>query len=155
MKRWLAASWWALVPLLLQAQTDPLASPECQAARAELDAARAAAGSTQAQPDERLTRAQGQAKLACLGRSPPRERSGAPEPPITVAPSVAIPKSPTSPPTLQAAPPPVAIPRPTVITNCDASGCWDSEGRRLNSAGPTLMGPRGLCSGSGSVIICP
>lgn len=156
MKRLLAASWCALVPLLVQAQPDPLASAECTSARAELDAAREAAGSSQSQPDERLARAQKRAQLDCLGRSPgQRERSGAPEPPATVPPTVALPENPPPLPKLQAAPPPVVIPRPTVITTCDASGCWDSEGRRLNSAGPALMGPRGICSGSGNVINCP
>ena len=105
----------------------------------------------------RLAQARKQAALACLGRaSEDRVRSGAQQPAQAVAPPVVAP-----PPARAALPapappaPPLVIPRPIAITACDAAGCWDSEGRRLNYMGPLLMGPRGACTVQGALANCP
>jgi hypothetical protein len=136
------------------AADDRLESPECRAARAELERQLEA---PQARRGERLERAQRHAADVCLGRasSGSRQRSGAPEPPLAVPPPVmSAPR--TAPPVELAAPaPPVQIPRPTVITTCDSAGCWDSEGRRLNQTGPLLIGPKGPCNVQGGLVTCP
>ena len=45
---------------------------------------------------------------------------------------------------------------PTVITTCDAAGCWTSDGRRLERVAPDMfVGPRGICSGQGVMLQCP
>ena len=146
----------AIVPLLRAiAQGDPLTSPECQAARAELDQAIEQAGAGRA-PGDRLGRRTRTRRRCVPGRQ--RSRPRALRCPRSAAAGAAA-RHYQRPRLVAAetgtAPPPLAIPRPTVITTCDPSGCWDSEGRRLNSAPPALMGPRGLCSGTGSVVNCP
>lgn len=144
----------ATLPALAHAQGDPLASPECEAARTELDHALNGLVNEHATPRDRLAAARARAAKACLGGDERgRKRAGAPEPPLRVAPPVIT--DGTQLPKLEQAPPPLVIPRPTIVTTCDASGCWDSEGRRLNNAGPVLMGPRGLCSGTGLTVSCP
>jgi hypothetical protein len=131
---------------------DPMRSQPCLDARAELEA-------LLAQPrgsSERLAQARRRTAQACLGSSDgARQRSGAPEPPQAVPPTIAIPRQPVQPPALAPAPPPVPVPRPTAITVCDPSGCWDSQGRRLNQQGPLLIGPGGLCTGLGGIVTCP
>jgi hypothetical protein len=52
-------------------------------------------------------------------------------------------------------PGPVAQPPLRSITSCDAGGCWASDGTRLQRMGPSLVGPQGACSVSGSVLSCP
>ena len=52
-------------------------------------------------------------------------------------------------------PPPVRIEPPLTVTGCDASGCWASDGTRLQQAGPQLLGPRGFCSVQGALLQCP
>jgi hypothetical protein len=65
---------------------------------------------------------------------------------------VALPRStPPAVPTLPAPP----IERPAVITSCDTGGCWDSNGTRLNRAGPILIGPGGTCVTTGLQVHCP
>ena len=45
---------------------------------------------------------------------------------------------------------------PSVVTNCDALGCWANDGTRLNRVGPQqLQGPRGLCTLQGTSLQCP
>lgn len=45
---------------------------------------------------------------------------------------------------------------PSVLTICDAGGCWDNLGKRYNGTGATLIGPTGkLCIRSGDWIECP
>jgi hypothetical protein len=56
---------------------------------------------------------------------------------------------------VQPPPPPLRVDRPAVITACDPGGCWDSNGTRLNRAGPVLLGPTGACSVSGGFVHCP
>jgi hypothetical protein len=56
------------------------------------------------------------------------------------------------------APQPTTVQRaepPAVLTACDALGCWDSQGRRLERAGPLLLGPQGPCTAQGGRLNCP
>ena len=76
-----------------------------------------------------------------------RDKSSAPSlPPLpAAAPSL----SPTRP------LPPLQIDRPSILMNCDAAGCWDSEGRRLPRVGEDVIGPRGRCLPQGASYVCP
>ena len=56
---------------------------------------------------------------------------------------------------MEAASGPVPNPRPQAMTMCDPGGCWDSEGRRVNRAGPVLVTPRGACVAQGATVQCP
>lgn len=136
------------LPVLAQ---DPLKSHQCGQALAGLQAARS-------DPPEagRLEALRQQATQACLGGTGDARRpSPVVQPPIAVKPPVIeVPQS-RAPPVAGAPPPAPAIPRPAVLTTCDAGGCWDSEGRRLNRAGPVLVGPGGTCIASGSGVLCP
>jgi hypothetical protein len=147
---------------------DPLKSPACEQALQRLQRQEAqAASAPQARttdelrplrPDVRMQALRREAARVCLGsrldvqQPPPPQRQFLP--PIGVAP-VAPPA-----PVLGAPQPlpPVAIPRgavPTVITSCDPTGCWASDGTRLNRMGPSLLGPRGLCTVQGNLLQCP
>lgn len=46
---------------------------------------------------------------------------------------------------------------PSIITNCDSSGCWDTQGGRYHrGAGNTYFGPSGAaCQRTGSQMNCP
>jgi hypothetical protein len=173
---------WALAVGSVRAQapvagdSDPLATPACQAARAELDQARSdlrPPGPSRQQAD-RLDRARREAGRACLGESDADRRSRrSPVPPVHVAPVVrgtpADTPTQTAPPAMRglapslpapeqssAAAPGSATPAPPnpVVTACDAQGCWDSNGRRLDRAGPLLLGPAGVCTLAGSQLNC-
>ncbi|HXD41908.1 MAG TPA: hypothetical protein VN649_15180 [Ramlibacter sp.] len=136
-------------------EADPLNSSECVAARNELERALSDPAASRQERTERLARARRQAALLCLGREAGgRERSGASEPAQAVPPPV-ISVRPAPPPRAVASPPPPLIPRAAAITACDAAGCWDSDGRRLNNMGPLLAGPRGLCTVQGGLLNCP
>ena len=52
--------------------------------------------------------------------------------------------------------PTIVIPSvPSVLTTCDAGGCWDNLGNRYNGTGGTLIGPTGkLCIRIGDRIEC-
>ncbi len=56
--------------------------------------------------------------------------------------------------------PPAAIPMhpepPALITNCDPGGCWDTQGRRFNSAGGGNFhrSDGKFCVGAGPNVIC-
>jgi hypothetical protein len=70
-----------------------------------------------------------------------------------------VPFSPFAP---NATPAPVAPPGqanpvrpPAGIAACDATGCWTSDGRRLQRTGPVLLGPRGFCTLNGTLLSCP
>jgi hypothetical protein len=148
----------ALASHAMAAPPDPLQSAECTAARADLEAALAEPTPTRRDHPDRLALARKQAAAQCLGRtSGPAQRSGAPDPPIAVpAPVIDVPRSAQARPPL--APPPqpaIATPRTAVITTCDPAGCWDSNGQRLNSAGPLLLGPHGVCSAQAGQVSCP
>jgi hypothetical protein len=138
----------ALAPL----RADPLKSAACDAALARLDAARAAAPASVEARRRDATR-------VCLGLAsqapvPTRSNRWA-QPPIAVPPPVIEP--PPRPPAALAAkplPPPVHIERPPVVTSCDLTGCWTSDGTRLQRAGPGLMGPQGPCVVQGGLAFC-
>ena len=149
---------WICVPGAAANETvDPLRSRDCSAAQATLEAALSQAGAHAAGAPERLLRARQQAIAACLGSAPMRgERSGAPEPPIVVAPTrIGSRVDPLPLPSISPPPAPPAAGRPAAITSCDPGGCWDSEGRRLNQLGPVLVGPQGACTVQGGVVACP
>ncbi len=45
---------------------------------------------------------------------------------------------------------------PTIITNCDAGGCWDNRGGRYNKGGGNIyFGPNGACQKLGTMMHCP
>ena len=134
-----------------QPAADSLKSDACGKALAALQAARATgSGRTPAQV-EVLRR---DATQACLGGSGDARRpSPIAQTPIAIPPpTVALPRS--IPPRETPLPAP-RLERPAVITSCDAGGCWDSDGRRLNRAGPLLVGPGGPCVTSGLQVHCP
>ncbi|NRF69870.1 hypothetical protein HLB44_22955 [Aquincola sp. S2] len=144
-------------------------SAECRTALealGQLEARAIAARNAAAPGDDRVQRhtldqvraLRRDAARACLGGSgdaPPPTASA--RPPLSVAPMVALPPSlrmpaaPTTPPT-------VITPRPSppvVVTSCDPTGCWASDGSRLTRFGSNLLGPRGVCSTGGGILNCP
>jgi hypothetical protein len=52
-------------------------------------------------------------------------------------------------------PPPPTMERPVLITHCDPSGCWATDGIWRPRVGGTLGGPRGLCTTQGTLVSCP
>jgi hypothetical protein len=76
-------------------------------------------------------------------------------PPLAGTPRLPLPASVPAP--LESTRPVVPQSRtPTVITTCDAAGCWTSDGRRLERVAPDMfVGPRGICSGQGVMLQCP
>ena len=129
---------------------DPLKSEACARALAALEAAR------QRGPAQEVQASRAAATQACLGGSGAAVR---PSPvlrePQAVAPPVITPPARPAPPVTRPPAAPVEIERPAVVTTCDDAGCWDGEGRRLNRAGPVLIGPGGPCVGSGVQVQCP
>jgi hypothetical protein len=132
---------------------DPLKSGACSQRLDALQAARTAGEAANAERIEVLRR---QATQACLGGTGAATRpSPTAQPPIAVAPTtIEVPRA-LRPPAPTPALPPVVIDRPAVITSCDAGGCWDSNGTRLNRAGPLLLGPGGACTTVGATVRCP
>lgn len=167
----LAACAWAQA----QGAPDLMKTPECQAARQQLEAALAAGG-----PRDRVTAARREAAIRCFGvrlpedpvekgspghatlksdRMPaspgPRNRVQPPPvmvDPIRLRPAPSLSHTATVPPVVSA---PLLPPGPAVITTCDSSGCWDSTGARHNQQGPVLLGPRGACTVQGGLLNCP
>ena len=151
----------AVLPVAAPAQApahrgDPLQSPACLAARQELDAAMA-----EARPTPRRLQAQRQRVAAvCLqaAADPPRAPRLA-RTPEAVAPIV--PGVPTAPPMAgvpraPAAPMTPPLPQPAQVGRCDAGGCFDNGGQRLNRSGAYLVDPQGrLCTQQGTVLSCP
>jgi hypothetical protein len=151
--RWIAPLLSLTCTLLLPAAVgaDPLKSGECGQSLAALEAARADRGA-----GARLEALRQQATQACLGGSGEARRpSPVAQPPIVVPPPIVAVPAPAEAPRPAPPPSPVAIQRPPVLTSCDAGGCWDSNGGRLNRAGPTLIGPGGACVVTGQVVHCP
>ncbi|TFZ00773.1 hypothetical protein EZ313_20215 [Ramlibacter henchirensis] len=137
----------ALLPLHAAA-ADPLKSDACGASLSALDSARRQGSAAQV---EALRQ---QATRDCLGGSGDARRpSPVAREPIVVPPPVitAEPAQPSNP----APPAPPVFQPPPVVTSCDLGGCWDSNGTRLNRAGPLLIGPRGACVTSGATVHCP
>lgn len=167
MKPWRAAALaWALaLPAMAAAPDDapraqdPLKTPACLAARERLDAIMA-----EPKPDLVLLRAaRTRAARACfreeaeaVERAPARlDRPRLPTPLVSVPPPIAPTAPPPAPPpspSATAAPPPVA---PAQLQRCDAGGCWDSTGQRLNQAGNVLLDGWGRrCTTQGTVLNC-
>ena len=80
-----------------------------------------------------------------------------PSPPTTtVPPMTAVPPMPVSP--LRPTTPVVPLQQiasPPVVTSCDATGCWSSDGTWLHRVGPNLVGPGGVCTVTGKMVQCP
>ena len=154
----LSAFCFALVCAAAHAQGNPdlMKTPECLAARQQLDEAFAAGG-----PRERLLPAREQAALKCFGMKPPPPPDGRFVPPsaavdpIRLRAEASLPRPPGAAAPPISPPPPIPIPRPPVVTSCDAAGCWDSNGTRYNQQGPMLLGPRGVCTLQGGLLNCP
>lgn len=132
---------------------------ELRAIESRVIAARQGAASAPLPVDELKAR-RADAARACLGgRGDPPPPTARALPPLTlpprsaVAPLPAPATRPVAPPTPLAPPPPP--PKPVAITQCDAGGCWASDGIWRPKVGGTLGGPRGLCSTQGAVAHCP
>jgi hypothetical protein len=136
-----------------QAQADPLKSEACATALQQLDAARR----DKAANTEALRQA---ASQACLGASAPARPLSRGTQPAAAAELVRVPAARPSPVPAPLAPPaqtrgPVAVDRPLAVTQCDAGGCWDPQGRRLDRVGDQLIGPRGPCLPQAGGFACP
>jgi hypothetical protein len=97
--------------------------------------------------DPRSAEAEGRLRAACYsapGRSPELR------PPIVVG----VPAAPVVP--VSPAVPEIQMPSsPSVLTSCDAGGCWDNLGRRYSGTGPVYSGPGGaVCTRNGDRIEC-
>lgn len=151
---------------------DPLDSPACRRAVAALDGEEAAAAAVPRasaprdarglRVDPQLAASRRDAAAACLAsRADPPAAALVRPPPVQVAPLVLD----TAPPRNAHAAVPAAPPigaatgpqpqRPYAITSCDAGGCWANDGTRLDRVGPSLWGPRGVCSVQGTLLQCP
>lgn len=139
----------AAVPLRAQ-DADPLKSPACGAALADLQSARQAGGGD-------VAGLRAAAAGACLGSSAlPARPSRVLQAPVTVPPpQIDRPQAmaPLPPPVLP--PPPVAIERAPLPATCDAGGCWSNNGTHLRHVPPTLAVPGGVCTQQGTVVYCP
>lgn len=162
------AAWLVLGAVAAQAQPpadgarDPLRTPACLDARRALDAAEAARPLALAQ----LRAARAQAARACLQAGPDAPARSRPDlpplPGVVPAPAAAPlaheplpPRLRPPPPALQPAPLPAPPAQPAQVLRCDASGCWDSQGQRLQRAGPQLVDPQGrMCTQQGTVLLC-
>jgi hypothetical protein len=73
--------------------------------------------------------------------------------PVAVPPPVLSPPGTAAPPPAAPvlAPPPVVIERPATVTQCDATGCWASDGQHLRHLGPQL----GPCIPQAGGLVCP
>ena len=141
------------LPALAQERTLAEA-PACRAALAALDAK-----TTERAPRDQIEPLRRRAAAACLrvpeaaASQPPRTRAQAP---IAVPP---VQRDPPRPAALTPAPTSVPAPPPLVtVTGCDATGCWASNGTRLQRIGEsnTLLGPNGVtCTQSGALLSCP
>lgn len=142
--------------------TDPLKSPECLQSLDALGVQEAAMRSSgrpqgaRAGAVERAALEPYRKRVAreCLGKEDPvLERT--PRPPVAVAPvtspSVVVPARPGA---LPPQSPPVQLPPLRTVTQCDPSGCWTSDGVRLNRLGPLLVGPPGACTVHSGVLSC-
>ena len=157
----MATSSKAARPAASAPEPDGIDSARCRRARSDLETALGEANDRHADAASALALARQQTALACLGQTnslpAPASRW---QPPLAVPPFQSIqpirPAGPAPAPVVRAAPlPPVAIPRASVITSCDAGGCWDSDGARLQRSGPNLIGPRGPCTPQGTLFNCP
>ena len=153
-----------------QGGDDLMKTPQCIAARKQLDDVLAAGG-----PRNLLTAVRRQAALRCLGLEIPEDSVGpaslkpdratpsaariqrVPPPPLAVEPIrlKATPTLPQVPARDGPVGPPPAAPAPAAIPFCDAAGCDDSTGGRHNHQVSELIGPRGVCALQGGLLSCP
>ncbi len=67
--------------------------------------------------------------------------------------------APIHPPPTPSAPsgPPIVLPQPPAfVTACDATGCWGSDGTRLDRVGPdTHLRNHQMCNARGGLLQCP
>ncbi|MEO7954106.1 MAG: hypothetical protein ABIR35_08450 [Polaromonas sp.] len=157
----MAAPSQATRPAASAPEPDGIDSARCRRARGDLELALGEASDRQPDTASALALARQQAASACLGQA---NSHAAPasrwQPSLAIQPAQPIqpitPAGPAPAPVVRAAPlPPVAIPRASVISSCDAGGCWDSDGARLQRSGPNLIGPRGPCTPQGTLFNCP
>jgi hypothetical protein len=138
--------------------TDPLQGSACREALAALDTheRRAASAPAAAEAKAALLDARRRAASACLALRDdvPAARSRMAQPPLAALPIAPLPRAlpPAAPAPPRAVP---AVPPPLTITSCDATGCWSSDGTRLQRVGPELLGPRGFCTTTAGVLNCP
>jgi hypothetical protein len=131
---------------------DPLKSPACGEAIADLQSARSAHAAP-AQVERLRAHAQG----VCLGsttvpRRPPRvaqQPIAVPPPQIDVPSRATILGAPSLP------PPPAPVPHFPAPAQCDPGGCWVDDGSHLQYVPPTLVTPRGRCTQQGALVYCP
>lgn len=141
---------------------DPLKSPECVQALDALGTQETAMLSS-GRPHgarggalELATLAPYRKRVAreCLGKEDP-VMVRTPRPPVAVAPVTPSPSvAPARPGALPPQSPPVRLPPLRTVTQCDPSGCWTSDGTRLNRLGPLLVGPSGACTVLSCVLSC-
>jgi hypothetical protein len=140
---------------------DPMQSADCRHALEALDAREAVTLDRHETARARLEPLRRRAATACLGARLDGALPAAPrrlvQPPISVPPAtIAAPiRLPAPAPVGPAGPTWKQLEPPTTVTGCDASSCWASDGSRLQRAGANLIGPRGLCSLQGTVLVCP
>jgi hypothetical protein len=161
-------------PPAAPAMADTAQSPACRQALAAVQAQESAAltaksvkppASAPAGPSpEALLAMRERAARICLGpgTSGPSPSQHTVQPPVTVAPVSPARPAPTGQPTPPAPAPTTTAPvvptrtEPLVtIVGCDTTGCWASDGTRLEKSGPNLIGPRGTCTLQGAVLRCP
>src|SRR5471030_698953 len=137
--------------------TDPLKSPACVQA---LDAlgAQEAAMLYSGRPQGARGGAGDLPALEPYRRRVARECLGKEDPVLERTPRLAVAVAPVTPspsvvPARQRAfaprSPPVQLSPLRTVTQCDPSGCWTSDGVRLNRLGPLLIGPSGACTVQG------
>lgn len=157
----------AALQALSAAEEEALAQRARPRARGE---AGAAAGADTIGPAEvapaAVLQARRAAARACLRSEeavPPRGARIPPVPGGTAQPTATRPSAAGAAPGGTAAPgtpvrtEPLKRPTPPVtITACDPTGCWASDGTRLQRTGPQqLLGPRGPCVPQGPFLSCP
>jgi hypothetical protein len=128
-----------------------------QAREAELAGAQAAERRSRVTTDARWQMLRKQAARACLGgedAAAPLPQSA--RPPIAVQPvtpptaATALPRTPSPTPAA-----PAIVPRPSsIVTSCDANGCWTSDGARLPRVGRDPVHPTARCSVQGQLVMC-
>jgi hypothetical protein len=135
-----ALAWWAAGA---QDAASKASVQACDEAMRALDVARNTSDTAVAEAEKRVFK-------ACYTGS---GRAPALQAPISIYrdPTVAKPVVPALP-----APQVLKAPStPSVITSCDAGGCWDNLGNRYNGSGTTLFGTTGKpCIRSGDRIEC-
>lgn len=138
----------AALPLHAQ-QADPLKSPACGAALADLQAARQGGGDVNA--------LRSAAASACLGSSalPTRPSRVLQAPVVVPPPQTELPPRVAPLPAPVLPPPPVVVERAPLPATCDAGGCWSQgDGTHLRHVPPALVVPGVACTQQGTVVYC-